>query len=108
MGYFFSRVATSLFFSLTCTYSKLGWDKEVRLLRDPRLERRYRLARRLVFGRVRRRLGWDAARLVAVGAAPVSRDTLEFFLSLDVNLMECYGMSETTGPHSGNRPWGQM
>lgn len=36
----------------------------------------------------------------------MSRETFEYFLSLDIPLHECYGMSETSGPQTGNRPGG--
>jgi long-subunit acyl-CoA synthetase (AMP-forming) len=74
---------------------------------DQRGERRpllYPLARRLVFDKVRARLGLDRARILATSAAPISRDTLEFFLSLGVPLMEVYGMSECTGPTTFSTP----
>lgn len=58
----------------------------------------YGLADRLVFGRVRRRLGLDRCRGVFTAAAPISRHTLEFFLGLGIPILEVYGMSETTGP----------
>lgn len=32
------------------------------------------------------------------------KDTLEFFLSLDIPLYELYGMSESTGPHTISLP----
>jgi long-subunit acyl-CoA synthetase (AMP-forming) len=37
-------------------------------------------------------------------AAPISKDTLEFFLSLGVPIMEVYGMSECTGPATVSLP----
>ena len=32
-----------------------------------------------------------------VGAAPIHRETLEFFMAFDIPLLELYGMSESTG-----------
>lgn len=58
----------------------------------------YPLAERLVFSKVRQRLGLDRARYCSVSAAPVARDTLDFFLSLGIPILEVYGMSECTGP----------
>lgn len=60
----------------------------------------YRLAKRLVFRKVRKALGLDRCTLCFTGAAPITKDTLEFFFSLDIPLYELYGMSESTGPHS--------
>ena len=58
----------------------------------------YPLAEKLVFSKVRQRLGLDRARFCSVSAAPVARDTLDFFLSLGIPILEVYGMSECTGP----------
>ncbi len=62
------------------------------------------LARALALSKVRRRLGLDRARLCLVSAAPVTRDTLDFFLGLDIPLMEVYGMSECSGPATVSLP----
>lgn len=63
----------------------------------------YNLAKRLVFDKVKANLGLDKTHTIGVGAAPISKESLEYFLSLDIPLLECYGMSETGGPHTGNR-----
>uniref|UniRef100_A0A6Q2ZPA6 Long-chain-fatty-acid--CoA ligase ACSBG2 n=1 Tax=Esox lucius TaxID=8010 RepID=A0A6Q2ZPA6_ESOLU len=60
----------------------------------------YRLAKKLVFTKVRKALGLDRCTKCYTGAAPITKDTLEFFLSLDIPLYELYGMSESTGPHT--------
>ncbi|XP_004482294.1 long-chain-fatty-acid--CoA ligase ACSBG2-like isoform X2 [Dasypus novemcinctus] len=60
----------------------------------------YRMARTLVFSKVRSALGFDRCRYFISGAAPLSRDTSEFFLSLDIPIFEMYGMSESSGPHT--------
>jgi long-subunit acyl-CoA synthetase (AMP-forming) len=62
------------------------------------------LARALVFSKVRRRLGLDRARICAVSTAPVTRETLEFFLSLGIPILEIYGMSECSGPATVSTP----
>ena len=56
------------------------------------------LADRLVFSKVRARLGLDAARMLCVSSAPIAKETLDFFGSLGLPIMEAYGMSECTGP----------
>ncbi|XP_015221108.2 long-chain-fatty-acid--CoA ligase ACSBG2 isoform X2 [Lepisosteus oculatus] len=64
----------------------------------------YRLAKKLVFKKVRKALGLDRCTKCYTGAAPITKDTLEFFLSLDIPVYELYGMSESTGPHTISLP----
>lgn len=64
----------------------------------------YPLAKKIVFSKVRERLGLDRCRFQITSAAPISRDTLEFFLSLDIPLYEVYGMSECAGPATVSVP----
>ena len=68
------------------------------------LPRFHPLARRLVFDKVRQRLGLDRAQICASGAAPLALDTAEFFLSLGINIMVAYGLTETTAPASVSIP----
>jgi long-subunit acyl-CoA synthetase (AMP-forming) len=62
------------------------------------------IAQKLVFDKVRQRLGLDRARMCVTSAAPISRATLEFFLSLGIPILEVYGMSECTGPATYSPP----
>jgi long-subunit acyl-CoA synthetase (AMP-forming) len=64
----------------------------------------YGVAQKLVFAKVRERLGLDRARVCSTSAAPISLDTLEFFLSLGIPIYEVYGMSECTGPTTFSVP----
>ena len=54
----------------------------------------------LVFKKVREALGLTKCKKVLVGAAPIHRDTVEFFMGFDVSILELYGMSESTGPQT--------
>jgi long-chain acyl-CoA synthetase len=63
----------------------------------------HRLADRLVYSKVKRRLG-GRIRIAVSGAAPLSVEVLEFFHSLDVLILEGYGLSESTSGASVNRP----
>ncbi|HEV8238361.1 MAG TPA: AMP-binding protein [Thermoanaerobaculia bacterium] len=62
------------------------------------------LAKKLVHSKVRQRLGLDRAKVCVTSAAPISLDTLEFFLSLGIPIYEVYGMSECTGPATFSLP----
>lgn len=64
----------------------------------------YGLANKLVFSKVKEKLGLDRSRLFISTAAPISMDTLEFFLSLGIPITEVYGMSECTGPGTVSLP----
>ncbi|QQR74123.1 MAG: AMP-binding protein [Holophagales bacterium] len=64
----------------------------------------YGLAEKVVFSKVKERLGLDAARVCITSAAPISLGTLEYFLSLGIAICEVYGMSECTGPTTFSVP----
>jgi long-chain-fatty-acid--CoA ligase ACSBG len=64
----------------------------------------YGLANALVFKKVRQRLSFEKACMLATAAAPISLETLEFFLSLGIPVQEVYGISEGTGPVTLNTP----
>lgn len=64
----------------------------------------YPLADMLVFTKVRAALGFERCRLWVTSAAPIALDTLEFFMSLGIPIVEVYGMSEATGTTSISLP----
>ena len=64
----------------------------------------YSIAKKIVYLKVKEKLGLDRCRLIGCGAAPTSQQTLDYFLSLDIRLLLCFGMTETSGTHHGNRP----
>jgi long-chain acyl-CoA synthetase len=68
----------------------------------PLLEAQYKLVDRLVLQKLKPALGLGRARQCISGAAPIARDVIEFFASLDILVQEIYGQSEDTGPTSFN------
>jgi long-chain acyl-CoA synthetase len=64
----------------------------------------YKLAKRLVFQKLKEAIGMSRARVCVSGAAPIAKDVLEFFLGLDIVVSEVYGQSEDTGPTSFANP----
>jgi long-chain acyl-CoA synthetase len=69
----------------------------------PALRVQQKIADRLVFSKVRERLG-GRLRLGVSGAAPLGIDVLEFFHSLNMLVIEGYGLTETSSSLSVNDP----
>ncbi|MFQ5524623.1 MAG: AMP-dependent synthetase/ligase [Thermoanaerobaculia bacterium] len=83
---------------------KKGLEGGYAAQRGEKLPALYGLAEKLVFSKVREKSGLDRARICACSAAPITLDTLEFFLSLGIPILEVYGMSEVSGPGTLSRP----
>ncbi|XP_066603794.1 very long-chain-fatty-acid--CoA ligase bubblegum isoform X2 [Prorops nasuta] len=60
----------------------------------------YVIAKWLVFNKVKAALGLDRCKLFATAAAPLSTEVKKYFMSLDIPIMEAYGMSECSGAHT--------
>ncbi len=61
---------------------------------------KFMLAEKLVFNKVKAALGFDRCFIMATAAAPMPMHVMEYFLSLNMRLLEVYGMSETSGPQT--------
>jgi long-chain-fatty-acid--CoA ligase ACSBG len=46
---------------------------------------------------IKQQLGLDRCKHFATGAAPISKEVLEYFTSIGIQILELYGMSETCG-----------
>jgi long-chain acyl-CoA synthetase len=62
----------------------------------------YPIFDRLVFSKLRARLGLEHARVLVTGAAPMPPGTRDWFLSVGLAISDVYGQSEDTGPTSFN------
>lgn len=60
----------------------------------------YLIAKWLVFNKVKAALGLDRAKIFCSAAAPLGDDFKQYFMSLDIPVMEAYGMSECSGAHT--------
>jgi long-chain acyl-CoA synthetase len=69
----------------------------------PALARKHRLANRLVYSKIKKRLG-GRLRLGVSGGAPLAKEIAEFFHSLDILIVEGWGLTECTTAASVNRP----
>ena len=70
----------------------------------PELEAQVAKADEEMFSKLRAMLGLDQLIAVNVGAAPTPVEALEFFHALGIELAELWGMSETCGAGTCNRP----
>lgn len=57
----------------------------------------YKLAKKLVMSKVKASLGFDRCKHFITGAAPLGIETKKFFFSLDMPIVDVYGMSESSG-----------
>jgi len=87
----------------------LGVGRRVSELRQagrpvPRgLAAQHRLADRLVYSKVKKRLG-GRLRAGISGGAPLAQEIIEFFHALDILILEGYGLTECTTAATVNRP----
>ena len=68
----------------------------------PLLAAQHRLADRLVYAKVKQRLG-GRLRVANSGGAPLAREVAEFFHAIDILVLEGYGLSEVTTAATVNR-----
>jgi long-chain acyl-CoA synthetase len=71
---------------------------------SPWVQAQWNLADRLVFSKIRQGIGLDQVKICVSGSAPVSPDMLRFFYGLGIEILEGYGLTETTAPATVNRP----
>jgi long-chain acyl-CoA synthetase len=67
------------------------------------LARRHRLADRLVYSKIKERMG-GRLRLGVSGGAPLAKEIAEFFHAIDILIVEGWGLTECTTAASVNRP----
>ncbi|WP_170299665.1 AMP-dependent synthetase/ligase [Boudabousia tangfeifanii] len=67
------------------------------------LRRKHALAAKLVLSKIKSQFG-SGIDLVVCGGAPLNAELGHFFRGIGLDLIEGYGMTETTGPATVNRP----
>ncbi len=99
----FIKMSDATFFKRLCyrTALKIG-ERRASLKMDFKkiplhLELLNKIAYFTIFRKLKERMGFDNIRVAYSGAAPISPEVLLFFQAIDVNLIEGYGQTETTG-----------
>jgi long-chain acyl-CoA synthetase len=64
---------------------------------------KHRIADRLVYSKVKERLG-GRVRICVSGGAPLAKEIIEFFHAIDILILEGYGLTECTTAATVNRP----
>ena len=67
------------------------------------LAARHRIADRLVYSKIKERMG-GRVRIGVSGGAPLAQEIIEFFHALDILILEGYGLTECTTAATVNRP----
>ncbi|MCY1055925.1 long-chain fatty acid--CoA ligase [Nannocystis sp. SCPEA4] len=62
------------------------------------------LAEKLVFSKLKAKLGMDRMHVLLSGSAPLPKEVGEFFIALGLNVCEAYGLTETCPGLTTNRP----
>ncbi|MCL5288954.1 MAG: long-chain fatty acid--CoA ligase [Acidobacteria bacterium] len=70
---------------------------------SPLLKLQWHVANRLVFSKIRRGIGGRVRAFIS-GAAPLSKELLEFFWSVDIRVYQGYGLTETSPIVSSSSP----
>ncbi len=58
----------------------------------------------LVTREIKKAIGLDQCKYFASGAAPISKDTLQYYASIGIPILEIYGMTETAGGITVSNP----
>lgn len=68
------------------------------------LQMKLNLADKLVLSKLRAALGFDRTEILLSGSAPLSVPVHEFFIALNLTLLEAYGLTETCPGLTANKP----
>ncbi|XP_002731707.2 long-chain-fatty-acid--CoA ligase ACSBG2-like [Saccoglossus kowalevskii] len=87
------------------TWAKsVGYDGNMRIMNGQSPPWGWTLANMFVFKKIKAALGFDRCNLCFSGAAPIAKETEDYFMSLNIPIYNIYGMSESSGPHTISLP----
>ena len=64
----------------------------------------YKIAKNFILSKAKAALGFSRCKTIASAAAPMSVDVKRYFMSLDLPVVEAFGMSESGGAHCISHP----
>ena len=79
----------------------VGIEGTIKEARKETTSPQFQLAKKLVFDKVKKALGLQESTYFGYGAAPLDPAVRKYFLSMNFLLLNAYGMTQTTAPHSG-------
>jgi long-chain-fatty-acid--CoA ligase ACSBG len=89
-----------------CKQKLLSWSQSVTLHYYLSKNRslidscKYKIACKFFHSKIRTALGFSNTKAFICGSAPLNEETKRFFMSIDMPLVECYGMTESSTVHS--------
>ncbi|XP_051827729.1 long-chain-fatty-acid--CoA ligase ACSBG2-like isoform X2 [Antechinus flavipes] len=93
-------LATSFKKSMIVWAKKVGLKTNLNRETDDHAPVGFRVAKKLIYKKVRRNLGFDRCLQFLSSGSGFSREVQEFFLSYDIIVLQTYGLTECTGTHS--------
>lgn len=83
---------------------KVGHEATTNQLQGQQNPFGFSLANMLVLGSIKKKLGLDQCQLFMIGGAVTQKSTVDFFASLNIKLINLYGLSEACGPLTYSLP----
>lgn len=103
-------ITTSSFIKRSLFNWALKVGEKIRLYRNNNLkipfieQKQWALANKLVFSKVKKKMGLDRTHFYLSGAAPLPVDVARFFGSMGMDINEVYGQTECTGISNATNP----